>query len=313
MIDVEQQGSVRVIRLSRALLGRPLYWTAAYWLDGLLIDTGPACTAPQLARLLARLPVRQIVITHAHEDHIGGLALLHRQFPAAQIYAPRQSISLIENPEQIGMQWYRRLLWGVPQGVQGVRSLDEVEDCIATGEFMLRAVETPGHSRDHVSYFEPRYRWLFCGDAFIGGRDVAWTPEFDLFGVISSLRTLASLRPERLFPGSGTIRRTPLPDLHGKIGALVQLAQDVDRLERSGSTTAAMVATLLGGEPRITQWSMGHFSAANLIEACRSYNAILAPPAVDDATSAAQARRGRAGDRTDSSANRSSDPGDVRR
>jgi glyoxylase-like metal-dependent hydrolase (beta-lactamase superfamily II) len=313
MIDVEQQGSVRVIRLARSLLGRPFYWTAAYWLDGLLIDTGPACTAAQLAHLLARLPVRQIAITHAHEDHIGGLALLARQFPAAQIYAPRQSIPLIENPELIGMQWYRRLLWGVPQGVQGVQSLDAVDDCLSTGEFTLRAVETPGHSRDHVSYFEPRYRWLFCGDAFIGGRDVAWTPEFDLFGVISSLRTLAALRPERLFPGSGTVRRTPLPDLHGKISALVQLAQEVDRLERSGSTTAAMVASLFGGEPRIKHWSMGHFSAANLIEACRSYNAILAPPALDDVPPAVKPLRGSPGDRTDSSPNRSSDPGDVRR
>jgi glyoxylase-like metal-dependent hydrolase (beta-lactamase superfamily II) len=313
MIDVEQQGSVRVIRMSRALFGRPLYWTAAYWLDGLLIDTGPACTAAQLARLLARLPVHQIVITHAHEDHIGGLALLRRQFPAAQVYASRQAIPLIENPARLGMQWYRRLLWGVPEGVEGVQSLDCVDDRVTAGEFTLRAIETPGHSRDHVSYFEPRYRWLFCGDAFIGGRDVAWTPEFDLFGVISSLRTLASLRPERLFPGSGTVRRTPLPELHGKISALVQLAQEVDRLERSGGTTETIVATLFGGEPRLKTWSLGHFSAAHLVEACRSYNAVLAPPAVDDAPPAPKPLPGRPGDRTDSSPNRSSDPGDVRR
>lgn len=316
MIDVEQHGSVRAIRMSRSLFGRPLYWTAAYWLDGLLIDTGPACTAPQLARLLANLPVRQIAITHAHEDHIGGLALLRRRFPQAQVYAPRLSLPLIEQPERISMEWYRRLLWGVPQGVEGVQSLDCVDDRLTTGEYTLRAVETPGHSRDHVSYFEPRYRWLFSGDAFIGGRDVAWTPEFDLFGVISSLRTLASLRPERLFPGSGTVRRTPLPDLHGKISALVQLAQEVNRLEASGCTTAEMVETIFHGEPRITTWSMGHFSAANLIEACRSYNAILAPFDAADPPAAPQrpgGSRGSRDDLTDSSANRFSDPGDVRR
>lgn len=313
MIDVEQHGSVRAIRLSRALFGRPLYWTAAYYLDGLLIDTGPACTAPQLARLLSGLPVRQIVITHAHEDHIGGLALLRRRFPAAAVYAPRQSIPLIEEPERIQMQWYRRLLWGVPQAVQGVQSLDSIEDRITTGEFTLRAIETPGHSRDHVSYFEPRYRWLFSGDAFIGGRDAAWTPEFDLFGIVSSLRTLASLRPERLFPGSGTVRRTPAPDLHGKISALVQLAQEVHRLETGGCTTAQMVDILFGGEPRMKTWSMGHFSAANLVEACRNYNAILSPIAAQDLPAAPKLLRNQPGNRTDSSANRSSDPGDVRR
>lgn len=313
MIDVEQHGSVRVLRLSRSVFGRPIYWTAAYWLDGLLIDTGPACTAAQLVRVLGRLPVRQIAITHAHEDHIGGLALLRRRFPEAQVYAPRHAIPLIEEPQRLNMQWYRRLLWGTPPPVQGVQSLDSVDDRLSTNEFTLRAVETPGHSRDHVSYFEPRYRWLFSGDAFIGGRDVAWAPEFDLFAVVSSLRTLASLRPERLFPGSGTVRRTPLPELHGKIAALVQLAQEVQRLEGGGCTTEQMVQTLFGGEPRITRWSMGHFSAANLIEACRNYNAILSPLPAEEPPPAQKPKTGRPGDRTDPSARRSSDPDDVRR
>jgi hypothetical protein len=58
---------------------------------------------------------------------------------------------------------------------------------------------------------------------------------------------------------------------------------------------------------------MGHFSAANLVEACRSYNAIVAPPALDDAAPTSAPRRDRSGGRTDSSTNRSSDPGDVRR
>ncbi len=98
-----------------------------------------------------------------------------------------------------------------------------------------------------------------------------------MFALVSSLRTMASLRPERMFPGSGSIRRTPLPDLHGKIGALIQLAQEVDRLEGSGCSTPEMVEMLFHGEPRIKFWTMGHFSAANLVEACRSYNAIVKP------------------------------------
>jgi hypothetical protein len=56
MIQVEQHGSVTVIRMARAVLGRPLYWTAAYWLDGLLIDAGPRCTADELVRVLDKFP-----------------------------------------------------------------------------------------------------------------------------------------------------------------------------------------------------------------------------------------------------------------
>ncbi len=85
-----------------------------------------------------------------------------------------------------------------------------------------------------MSYFEPHRRWVFSGDAFIGGRDVAWPPDYDMFAVISSMRALASLRPERLFPGSGHVRRTPLPDLHGKITALIQLSNQVMKLDADG-------------------------------------------------------------------------------
>lgn len=276
MIQVEQHGSVTVIRMARAVLGRPLYWTAAYWLDGLLIDTGPRCTADELVRVLDKVPVHQIAITHGHEDHIGGLAALVQRFPAAQVYAARPTLPLIENPELLGMQRYRRLIWGKPTPFTGAHSLDEVEDLLRTPQFILRAIETPGHSRDHVSYFEPNFRWLFCGDAFIGGRDTAWAPEFDMFAIVSSLRTMAALRPERLFPGSGTVRRTPLPDLLGKITDLIQLAEKVRKLDAAGRATAEIVAMLFGGEPGIHRWTFGHFSAANLVEACRAYNDLTA-------------------------------------
>ncbi|MBW7881241.1 MAG: MBL fold metallo-hydrolase [Caldilineaceae bacterium] len=312
MIDVEQHGSVKVIRLARSLLGRPLYWTAAYWVDGLLIDAGPACTARELVQVLGQVPVQQIAITHSHEDHIGGLALLRQRYPDVPIYASRHALSTIEDPARLKLQRYRRLVWGTPSPVRGVQSLDEIADEIRTPEFTLRVIETPGHSRDHVSFFEPRFRWLFCGDAFIGGRDIAWTPEFDMFSIVSSLRTMASLRPERLYPGSGHVRRTPLADLHGKIGDLIQLANEVLKLESSGYSVHEMVEMLFRGEPRIHWWTFGHFSAAHLVEACRTYNALVTPG--DLASLAPRDRRGRTDDLADSSStNRSTDPGDWRR
>ena len=279
MIDVEQHGAVTAIRMARALLGRPLDWSAAYFVDGLLIDTGPACTAHELVRVLDKVNVRQIALTHSHEDNIGGLALLRQRFPEAVVYAARHALPVLEDPSLLRMQTYRRLVWGLPQGVKTVISLDDVDDRIQTPEYTLRAVETPGHTRDHVSYFEPRHRWLFTGDAFASGRDIAWTPEYDMFAIVSSMRTLASLHPERAFPSSGIVRRTPLADLHGKISALIQLTTQVKTLDANGYATADIVQMLFQGEPRLRWWTRGHFSAANLVEACRAYNAIVEPAA----------------------------------
>ncbi len=309
MIDVEQHGAVTAIRMARALLGRPLDWSAAYFLDGLLIDTGPACTAHELVRVLDKVNVRQIALTHSHEDNIGGLALLRQRFPEAIVYAARHALPVLEDPSLLHMQTYRRLIWGIPHGVKAVVSLDDVGDRIQTPEYTLRAVETPGHTRDHVSYFEPRHRWLFTGDAFTSGRDIAWAPEYDMFAIVSSMRTLASLHPERVFPSSGIVRRTPLADLHGKISGLIQLATQVKTLDANGYTTADIVQMLFQGEPRLRWWTRGHFSAANLVEACRAYNAIVEPAAVTTAPAVPQQQGGRTGP----SKGRPSDPGAARR
>ena len=115
------------------------------------------------------------------------------------------------------------------------------------------------------------------------------------------MRTLASLRPERIFPSSGAVRRTPLADLHGKISSLIQLATQVRTLDANGYATDDIVQMLFQGEPRLRWWTRGHFSAANLVEACRAYNAIVEPTAHDAPPSTAA--RGR----TDSPENRSSD------
>ena len=278
MIHVEQHGPVLCIRLARGLMGRPIHWAAAYWVEGLLIDAGPSCAAPQLLRMLEHVYVDQIAVTHCHEDRIGGLSLLRDRFPEAPIYAPRRALAAIREPGRLRLPVYRRVMWGRPRAASGVRSYDEVGDVVRTASYALRVVETPGHSPDHASLFEPDQRWLFSGDAFTGGEERTWPCEADLFGVLSSLRTLASLRPERLFPGSGAVRRSPLPAIQAKINRLSELAQDVAVLEAKGATAAEMAAKLLPGAPLVAAmrfWTGGQLSTANLIEACRSYNALM--------------------------------------
>lgn len=312
MIHVEQHGPVIAIRMARAFLGRPLYWTAAYWVDGLLIDTGPHCTAHQLVRVLGQVHVDRIVVTHSHEDHIGGLHALRARYPNAEVYSSLQAAPTLKEPARLRMQLYRRVVWGTPKPVADVHLLDELDNVVRTPAYTFRVIETPGHSYDHISLFEPNQRWLFCGDAFIGGRDHAWSRDADLFGVLSSLRTLTCLHPERLFPGSGNVRRTPLPELHNKIGSLTCLCREVARLDASGLSVDEIVIGLFKGESSFRFWTGGHFSAANLVEACRSYNALITPDsAVTTGTPSPRSPRAIAPNSPGSSTNESADRGDM--
>ena len=313
MIHVEQHGPVLAIRMARGFLGRPLAWTTAYWVDGLLIDTGPRCAAPELLKILSQLPVNQIVVTHSHEDNIGGLVDIHAHFSHAPIYASYHALNVIQEPTRLRLQLYRRLVWGVPKAIKQVRALDDVDNTLKTPSYTFRVIETPGHSRDHISLFEPTQRWLFSGDAFIGGIERSWPRDSDLFSVIGSLQTLMSLRPERLFPSSGEVRRTPRPELAEKISILMRVSKEVSRLDAAGMSVDEIVTCLFKGESRLRLWTGGHFSAANLVEACRSYNALMVAMVGDDLPniSTLHSRRTVAPDSPDSSANESADRGDM--
>ncbi len=276
MIQVEQYGPVIAIRMARRFMGKPLYWSTAYWLDGLLIDTGPAATAAELVRVLQQVPVTQIALTHAHEDHIGGLGALRKRYPDIPIYAAERAQPILQDPAQLQMQLYRRLMWGTPTPVEEIVPLNEVGDVVRTPRYTLRAVETPGHSREHVCYFEPSQHWIFAGDAYISGRDRSWAREYDLLGVIGSLQTLAGMEIERLFPGSGNVRRSPTNDILDKIAYLTQLVRDVDRLEAAGMRSEEIATQFFGKEDvNLSFWTQRQFSALHLVEACRSYNSIL--------------------------------------
>jgi len=279
---------------------------------------GPRCTAHQLSHALRRVNVEAVVLTHSHEDVIGGLHTVHAAFPRAPIFASGYALPTIQDPSRLRLQLYRRVAWGSPQPVSGVLPLEALEDTVRTRSYSFRLVETPGHTRDAVSLFEPHQRWLFSGDAFIGGSERHWSRETDLFGVLGSLHTLVTLRPERLFPCSGEVRRNPKPELAEKIDRLQRLCREVARLDAVGMRVDEMVACLFPDAsrrlPLVQWWTGGHYAAVNLVEACRSYNALLS--ATDAALPAARkpnpARTLFSGSR-DSSTNASADRGDVLR
>jgi len=63
MIQIVQHGPVRKFRLARSFGERGLYFTAAYWVDSLLIDTECRNTVPELMQALESVPVGMIVNT----------------------------------------------------------------------------------------------------------------------------------------------------------------------------------------------------------------------------------------------------------
>lgn len=277
MIDVLQHNEVRRFRIARTMLGRGWYHTAAFWVDGLMVDSGCAHTVPELLAVLgcrdqnvggglegSALRVHTVVSTHCHEDHIAGNAALQRCF-GARVLAHPLALPVLAAPRELQpQQIYRRIVWGYPEPVRGAPLGETVE----TPRHSFRVVHTPGHSPDHICLFEPRRGWLFCGDAFVGGRDRALRVSANVWEIVASLRRLAGLDAELLFCGSGTIHEQPALELRRKIDYLEELGGRVVELHRRGWGIARIRRALFGREELITCLTQGDFSGTNLV---RSY------------------------------------------
>lgn len=263
MIQTDQIGEVRTFRLARTIMGRPLYFTSAYLIDGLLIDTGCAHTVSSLAESLQDESVDLIVNTHSHEDHIAGNALIQSRF-GVEVLAHPLALPYLKAPSRRRLRPYQRLMWGYPAPSEG-RPIREV---VETNHHRFQVINTPGHSPDHLALYEPEGGLLFSGDAFVGGRDRALRLDYNIWQIIGSLKKLAALDPRVLFPGSGIVRRNPRAELSSKVAYLEEMGGRVLELHGQGITYDRIRRELFGREMTIAYVTLGHFSGRNLV---RSY------------------------------------------
>ena len=259
MIRLRRAGAVTQIAMARAVLGRPLFTVCAYYVDGLLIDTGPPATVQELDRLLDEMPVRAVVLSHAHEDHAGAGPQLHARglVPGAH---PLAIESLAHPPHQ---KPYQLVTWGR----QPVSTAVPLGDEVATPDHHLRVVRTPGHSRDHLSFFEDRTGWLFGGDLYLSARVKVLREDEDPHETIASLRRVLALPVTTLFCASGKIIEDGRAALQRKLDFMERLRDDALARRARGMEPRRIRFELLGRE---TWWPLittGHFSKQHLIDA----------------------------------------------
>lgn len=267
---VPECGAVYRLRMARPVPFLQTYYTAAYWVDGLLIDTGCAHTASELLHAIRQCAVEQVVNTHSHEDHIGANAGIQRTF-GCPIWADAKALPILENPRLQPLQPYRRLFWGWPEPSHG----EAISGWVESAHYRFQVIPSPGHSPDHICLFEPDRGWLFSGDAYIGGEDRALRQGYDIYGIIASLKRLAELPVQMIFSGSGSVRSSGRQPLLDKIAYLEELGDRIRNLRQAGLSPAEIRRRVLGKEMQISYLTLGHFSGANLI---RSY---LAAPAAE--------------------------------
>ena len=260
MIETEQFEDVTCIRMSREVEGRALYWTGAYLVDGLLIDTGCSYTAGELVAFLRNRKLELVVNTHFHEDHVGANRLIKETYGVDVLAHPDSVPRINEVPE---LRPYQEFVWGYPDPVE-VGILGEV---VETGKHRFDVLETGGHSVGNVALVERERGWCFPGDIFITEKPKVIRADEDVMGLVESMKMLAGLPMERcvLFASMGKI----IPDGRGALLACVsyleELAGEVKTLDARGLNAEQIRERLFGEGSSLAGLTGGHFSSDNMI------------------------------------------------
>jgi glyoxylase-like metal-dependent hydrolase (beta-lactamase superfamily II) len=181
-----------------------------------LIDPGPLLEVHVQALLaLVGTRLRWILCTHTHHDHSPATAAIRAATQAQVIGRP---------PPNDG----RHDATFTPDRVMADGEV------LATDEFRLRAVHTPGHSSEHLCYLLEEERLLFTGDHVMQGSTVVvGPPDGDMSAYLASLEKLLGLEIDRLAPGHGH----PIEKPHDEVRRLIR-----HRLAREQKVHAALVA-----------------------------------------------------------------------
>lgn len=134
---------VGMLQCNCSIIGDPLSREA------LVVDPGDEVT--RILDLLGRrrLTVKAIVSTHAHIDHVGGLAKLH-QYTGAPILMHRDDLPLYQ-----AMDVQAAFLGVLPPDLTEVDQLLKEGDVLRWGSLEAQVIHTPGHTPGSVSLYLP--------------------------------------------------------------------------------------------------------------------------------------------------------------
>jgi glyoxylase-like metal-dependent hydrolase (beta-lactamase superfamily II) len=168
--------------------------------EALVVDPGD--NLPEILSRLQKhgLTVRQIVVTHAHIDHVGGAAQL-RKLTGAPVVMNQQDLGLL------GMMEMQAGWLGVPTP-QVAPPDASAEDGLTIGLAALPAqvLHTPGHTPGSICLLFSNQHLLLAGDTlFAGSIGRTDLPGGDGQQILRSLRERLLVLPDatRVVPGHG--------------------------------------------------------------------------------------------------------------
>ncbi len=222
-----------------------------------VIDPGPTDSAHISAILDATIgeTISHILVTHTHRDHSPGAVPL--KAASGALVAGCAALALEDD---------------------GPRSDDAFDTTYAPDQVMadgvaiagpgwtLRAVQTPGHTSNHVCFALEEEKALFTGDHVMGwATTVVSPPDGDMADYVQSLRKLVARDDRVYYPTHGKPVTAPQKFARALIThRKMREGQILDCLKEGGQTIPDIVERLYVSVPRVLHGAAGRSVLAHL-------------------------------------------------
>jgi glyoxylase-like metal-dependent hydrolase (beta-lactamase superfamily II) len=218
----------------------------------ILIDTGDG--RPEYLPILdqalekAGCTIQEIILTHGHIDHIGGVQSVHKRHGNCPV---------------------SKMPWPEIDTRYDFEISPLEDNCVIETEgARLHGIHTPGHAPDHLCFLLEQENTLFTGDNVLGvGTTIIPTETGDLAQYMNSLERLLEQQPVGIYPAHG-------PFIEDGVGKLREyIAHRWEREDQILSTLAdgvheieAMVKIIYTGYPSFLYAAAGQSVGSHLLK-----------------------------------------------
>lgn len=167
--------------------------------DGItLVDAGMPMMAKGILQFMKQLnagPLKRIVLTHGHSDHVGAVKAILNE-TKIPVYAHQIEIPYLEG--ELIYPKRKKLEQNLPKQLTQPLLEDETGSLKTIGG--LIPFLTPGHSPGHVVYYHEKDQVLLAGDLFNSKKGKLRPPMFtaNMAEAVESSNIVRELRPLRL-------------------------------------------------------------------------------------------------------------------